>query len=68
MVEQLSSSRVQINLYDQMRRKRHRVIYEVAGLVSKSEAQQDVAFTKDFVMKSLNYNLARALHKKDANL
>ena len=28
----------QVRLFDQMRRKRHRVIYEVAGLVSKKES------------------------------
>ena len=44
-----SSYENQVNLFDQMRRKRHRVIYEVAGLVSKSEAQQAVSFAKEFV-------------------
>lgn len=39
----------QIALFDQMRRKRHRVIYEMAGLVSKQEAQQGVEFAKKFV-------------------
>lgn len=39
----------QIALFDQMRRKRHRVIYEMAGLVSKQEAEQGVAFAKKFV-------------------
>ena len=39
----------QINLVDQMRRKRHRVVYEVAGIVSKDEAKQVVQFAKDFV-------------------
>jgi uncharacterized protein (UPF0332 family) len=39
----------QIALFDQMRRKRHRVIYEMAGLVSKQEADQGVAFAKEFV-------------------
>ncbi len=38
----------QIALFDQMRRKRHRVIYEMAGLVSKQEAEQGVAFAKKF--------------------
>ncbi len=32
-----------------MQRKRHRVIYEVAGLVSNSEAEQALPFAKDFV-------------------
>jgi len=41
----------EISLFDQMRRKRHRVIYEVAGLVSKQEAEQVVAFARDFVQK-----------------
>ncbi len=39
----------QVNMFDQMRRKRHRVIYEVAGLVSKHEAEQTVEFAKSFV-------------------
>jgi uncharacterized protein (UPF0332 family) len=39
----------QVNMFDQMRRKRHRVIYEVAGLVSKHEAEQTVEFAKEFV-------------------
>ena len=39
----------QIALFDQMRRKRHRVIYEMAGLVSKQEAEQGVKFAKRFV-------------------
>jgi len=41
----------QVQLFDQMRRKRHRVIYEVAGLVSKSEAEQSIAFAAEFVEK-----------------
>ena len=41
----------QVQLFDQMRRKRHRVIYEVAGLVSKKEAEQAIAFAKEFVEK-----------------
>jgi uncharacterized protein (UPF0332 family) len=39
----------QIRLFDQMRRKRHRVIYEVAGLISKVEAKQAVDFTREFI-------------------
>ena len=39
----------QVKLFDQMRRKRHRVIYEVAGLVSKHEAEQAMEFAKSFV-------------------
>jgi len=41
----------QVRLFDQMRRKRHRVIYEVAGLVSKKEAEQAIAFANEFVEK-----------------
>lgn len=43
------SHAARIALFDQMRRKRHRVIYEVAGLVSKQEAEQGVAFAEEFV-------------------
>lgn len=39
----------QVRLFDQMRRKRHRVIYEVSGLVSKTEAEQAIIFAKKFV-------------------
>jgi uncharacterized protein (UPF0332 family) len=39
----------QVALFDQMRRKRHRVIYEMAGLVSKQEAEQGIRFAKKFV-------------------
>lgn len=41
----------QVRLFDQMRRKRHRVIYEAAGIVSKKEAEQAIAFAKEFVEK-----------------
>jgi uncharacterized protein (UPF0332 family) len=48
--EKLGSTHAnQVHLFDQMRRKRHRVIYEVAGLVSKTEAEQAVTFAKEFV-------------------
>lgn len=39
----------QVQLFDQMRRKRHRAIYEVAGLISKKEAEQAITFAKEFV-------------------
>ncbi len=39
----------QVRLFDQMRRKRHKIIYEVAGLISKKEAEQAVAFAQSFV-------------------
>jgi uncharacterized protein (UPF0332 family) len=39
----------QVRLFDQMRRKRNRVIYEAAGLVSKTEAEQAITFAKGFV-------------------
>jgi uncharacterized protein (UPF0332 family) len=39
----------EVRLFDQMCRKRHRVIYESTGLVSKMEAEQAVAFAKNFV-------------------
>lgn len=36
-------------LFDQMRRKRHRLIYETVGLVSRPEAKQALAFAKSMV-------------------
>jgi uncharacterized protein (UPF0332 family) len=41
----------QVQLFDQMCRKRHRVIYEIAGSVSKKEAEQAITFAKEFVEK-----------------
>jgi uncharacterized protein (UPF0332 family) len=41
----------QVRLFDQMRRKRHRVIYEIAGLISKNEAEQAITFAREFVEK-----------------
>lgn len=41
----------QVHLFDQMRRKRHRVIYEISGLVSGKEAGQAIDFAKEFVEK-----------------
>jgi uncharacterized protein (UPF0332 family) len=38
-----------VRLFDQMRRKRHRVIYEASGLVSRKEAEQVIEFAEKFV-------------------
>jgi len=32
-----------------MRRKRHRVIYDVSGLIGKAEAEQAITFAHDFL-------------------
>jgi hypothetical protein len=32
-----------------MRRKRHKIIYEIAGLISEKEAEQAVSFAQSFV-------------------
>lgn len=39
----------QVRLFDPMCRKRHKIIYEVAGLISKKEAEQAVNFAQKFV-------------------
>ena len=39
----------QVRLFDQMRRKIHKIIYEVAGIISKKEAEQAVNFAQKFV-------------------
>lgn len=39
----------QIILFDQMRRKRHRLVYETVGLASRQEVEQALAFAKAFV-------------------
>jgi uncharacterized protein (UPF0332 family) len=41
--------RRQVNLFDQMRRKRHRLVYEMVGLVSRQEAEQSLIFARAFV-------------------
>ena len=41
--------RRQVALFDQMRRKRHRLVYEMVGLVSRQEAEQALAFATTFV-------------------
>ena len=38
-----------VNLFDQMRRKRHRMLYEMAGLVGSQEAKNSLAFAKEFI-------------------
>lgn len=40
-----------VRFFDQMRRKRHKVIYEVSGLVSGKEAEQAVEFAEKFVQQ-----------------
>ena len=39
----------QVHRLDQMRRKRHRVIYDVSGLIGKAEAEQTITFAHDFL-------------------
>ncbi len=39
----------QVALFDQMRRKRNRLVYETVGLVSRQEVEQALAFARDFV-------------------
>ena len=40
-----------VDRFDQMRRKRHKVIYDEAGLVSKREAEDAITFAEHFVEK-----------------
>jgi len=40
---------IPIALFDQMRRKRNRAVYEVSGVVSKKEAEESLAFANQFV-------------------
>ena len=44
-----SQYRRQVALFDQMRRKRHRLVYETVGLVSHQEAEQALVFAGAFV-------------------
>lgn len=41
----------EVALFDQMRRKRHRLMYEGVGLVSRGEAEEALAFAKRLVEK-----------------
>lgn len=41
----------EVTLFDQMRRKRNRLMYESVGLVSQHEAEQALAFARQFVEK-----------------
>ena len=38
-----------MSLFDQMRRKRHRAIYERTGLVSRKEVEEVLEFARQFV-------------------
>ena len=39
----------EISLFDKMRQKRHKVIYDVAGTISRHEAKQAFEFAKKFI-------------------
>jgi uncharacterized protein (UPF0332 family) len=39
----------EVSLFDQMRRKRHRAIYERTGLVSRKEVEEVLKFARQFV-------------------
>lgn len=39
----------QVALFDQMRRKRHRLIYETTGIVSKDEVKSMITFCEQFI-------------------
>jgi len=41
----------EVATFDQMRRKRHRAVYEAAGRIGKREAEQAVSFARNFVEK-----------------
>lgn len=41
----------EIYIFDKMRSKRHRVIYDVSGIISMKEARQALEFTVKFVDK-----------------
>ena len=39
----------EVALFDQMRRKRNRLVYETVGLVSVQEVEQAMTFARDFL-------------------
>lgn len=44
----------QIVLFDQMRRKRNRLVYDVTGLVSRQEVQQALTFARQIAVEMRN--------------
>jgi len=52
----------EVNLFDKMRKKRHEVIYDVAGRISESEARQALEFAVKFIKIVGNY-----IEKKEKN-
>ena len=38
-----------VNIFDRMRKKRHRIVYEEAGIVSEDEAEQAIKWSEEFV-------------------
>ena len=38
-----------INIFDRMRKKRHRIVYEEAGIVTQDEAEQSIKWAEEFV-------------------
>jgi uncharacterized protein (UPF0332 family) len=45
----------EISLFNKMRQKRHKVIYDVAGIISQHEARQAFKFAKKFVRTIKEY-------------
>ena len=59
--------RDEIYIFDKMRSKRHRVVYDVSGLISKGEAEQAFDFASRFVDKVeavINKRLAEGIDGK----
>jgi uncharacterized protein (UPF0332 family) len=52
-----------IYIFDKMRSKRHRVIYDVSGLVSQQEARQAFEFAMKFV-KTVESLLQQIVHEE----
>lgn len=46
-----SAYKRELSLLDQMRRKRHRLVYERVGLVSRQEVEQALDFARGFVVQ-----------------
>ena len=45
----------EVNLFNKMRKKRHEVMYDIAGIISESEARQALKFADEFVGIVENY-------------
>ena len=49
----------EIRFFDKMRVKRNRAVYDIAGLISETEARQAIQFAENFIMRIKEYIKSR---------